>query len=96
MSRRTRHTVREFVEAAFEYVISIERCEHDERYERPAEVDLLLGDVQGEENSGLGTQGRFQELVHIMVDADVELLSRTPAQQHLGKPVSGESFGPSA
>jgi GDPmannose 4,6-dehydratase len=28
---------------------------------------------------------RFKELVQIMVDADLELLSRTTVQKHLGK-----------
>jgi hypothetical protein len=28
---------------------------------------------------------RFHELVQIMVDADLELFSRTTAQRHLGK-----------
>jgi hypothetical protein len=28
---------------------------------------------------------RFHELVRIMVDADMDLLSRNPARKHLGK-----------
>src|SRR2546430_17507075 len=40
------HTVREFVEAAFAHVglDSKDFVKHDARYERPAEVDLLIGD----------------------------------------------------
>ena len=54
------HTVREFVEAAFAHADLDwkEYVKHDERYERPAEVDLLIGDaVEGEEDPGLGTEG---------------------------------------
>ncbi len=41
------HTVREFVEAAFAHVDLDwkEYVKHDARYERPAEVDLLIGDA---------------------------------------------------
>jgi GDPmannose 4,6-dehydratase len=72
------HTVREFVEAAFEaanldwkkYV------KHDPRYERPAEVDLLIGDSAKAKNIlGWEPKVRFKDLVRIMVDADMELLS---------------------
>src|SRR4029078_3798393 len=40
------HTVREFVEAAFAHVDLDwkEFVKHDDRYERPAEVELLIGD----------------------------------------------------
>ena len=41
------HTVREFVETAFAHVDLDWKqfVKHDPRYERPAEVDLLLGDA---------------------------------------------------
>jgi GDPmannose 4,6-dehydratase len=82
------HTVQEFVETAFaradldwkEYV------KHDERYERPAEVDLLIGDAsKAKKILGWEPKVRFQELVRIMVDADLQLLSRTSAREQLGK-----------
>ena len=82
------HTVREFVEAAFEaanldwkkYV------KHDPRYERPAEVDLLIGDSAKAKNIlGWEPKVRFHELVRIMVDADMDLLSRNTVRKHLGK-----------
>lgn len=82
------HTVREFVEAAFGYVNLDwnDYVKHDERYERPAEVDLLLGDAsKAKKILDWEPKVRFQELVRLMVDADIELFSRTPAQQHLGK-----------
>src|SRR5471032_1092872 len=82
------HTVREFVEEAFGHVGLDwqEYIKHDARYERPAEVDLLIGDAsKAKRILDWEPKVRFHELVRIMVDADVELLSRTTAQQHLGK-----------
>ena len=82
------HTVREFVEAAFGHVDLDwkEYVKHDDRYERPAEVDLLIGDpAKAKKVLDWEPKVRFHELVQIMVDADIELLSRTTAQEHLGK-----------
>jgi GDPmannose 4,6-dehydratase len=82
------HTVREFVEAAFAHVNLDwkDYVKHDPRYERPAEVDLLLGDAsKAKRILDWEPKVRFQELVRIMVDADVELFSRDAAKQHLGK-----------
>jgi GDPmannose 4,6-dehydratase len=82
------HTVREFVEAAFGHVNLDwkDYVKHDARYERPAEVDLLIGDAsKAKRILDWEPKVRFQELVRIMVDADVELFSRTTAQKHLGK-----------
>ena len=63
-----------------------EYVKHDARYERPAEVDLLIGDAsKAKKMLDWEPKVRFHELVRIMVDADIELFSRTPAQQHLGK-----------
>jgi GDPmannose 4,6-dehydratase len=68
------HTVREFVEAAFEHA-GLEwepHVEIDERYFRPSEVDVLLGDAsKAEERLGWKPKVSFAELVKIMVDADV-------------------------
>ena len=59
---------------------------HDPRYERPAEVDVLLGDAsKAKRILGWEPKVRFQELVRIMVDADMELLSRNTPRKHLGK-----------
>ncbi len=55
---------------------------HDPRYERPAEVDLLIGDAaKAKKILGWEPKVRFKELVRIMVDADMELLSRETAAQ---------------
>ena len=82
------HTVREFVEAAFGHVDLDwkDYVKHDKRYERPAEVDLLIGDAsKAKKILGWEAKVRFPELVRIMVDADLEALSRKGAQEHLGK-----------
>jgi len=59
---------------------------HDPRYERPAEVDLLIGDpAKAKGVLGWEPKVRFAELVRIMVAADLENLSRKGAQEHLGR-----------
>jgi GDPmannose 4,6-dehydratase len=68
------HSVREFVQAAFEHVdLDWERhVEIDPRYFRPSEVDVLLGDAtKARERLGWQPKIKFDELVKIMVDADV-------------------------
>jgi len=82
------HSVREFVEEAFAHVDPDwkEYVKHDPRYERPAEVDLLIGDAsKAKKFLGWEPKVRFKELVRIMVDADMELLSRETPRKHLGK-----------
>jgi GDPmannose 4,6-dehydratase len=82
------HTVREFVEDAFAHVdLDWEKyVKHDARYERPAEVDLLIGDsAKAKKILGWEPKVRFKDLVRIMVDADMELLSRETPRRHLGK-----------
>ena len=68
------HTVREFLEAAFVHV-GLEwepHVEIDPRYFRPSEVDVLLGDPsKAKERLRWEPKVRFEELVRIMVDADV-------------------------
>lgn len=70
------HSVREFCAAAFgaldldweEYV------DYDKRYERPAEVELLIGDAaKAKKQLGWEPKVKFAELVQIMVVADLEL-----------------------
>ena len=81
------HTVREFCEAAFAHVDLDwkEYVKHDPRYERPAEVDLLIGDAaKAKKILGWEPKVRFKELVQIMVDADMALLERKTTREHLG------------
>jgi GDPmannose 4,6-dehydratase len=71
------HTVREFVEAAFDHVgLDWERhVAIDPRYFRPAEVDELLGDPsRALEKLGWKARTTFGDLVALMVDSDVRLL----------------------
>jgi len=74
------HTVREFVEEAFAHLGLDwkEFVKHDSRYERPAEVELLVGDPsKAKRQIGWEPKTKFKELVRIMVDADLaELNSR--------------------
>jgi GDPmannose 4,6-dehydratase len=68
------HTVREFVEEAFEHAgLDWEKyVKYDPRYERPAEVDLLIGNpAKAKEKLGWEPKVRFKDLVRIMVDADI-------------------------
>jgi GDPmannose 4,6-dehydratase len=47
----------------------------DDTYKRPAEVELLQGDAsKAERNLGWKPKIRFRELVHMMVDADANIL----------------------
>ncbi len=72
------HSVREFCEIAFEHV-GLNWEDHvtiDERFMRPAEVDLLIGDrTLAEKVLGWQPKTSFTDLVTMMVDADIELLS---------------------
>jgi len=69
------HSVREFCEIAFSHV-GLDYNDHvvqDERFYRPAEVDLLISDPS-KARSKLGWEPSitFKELVTMMVDADME------------------------
>jgi GDPmannose 4,6-dehydratase len=82
------HSVREFVEVAFAHANLDWKqfVKHDPRYERPAEVDVLLGDAsKAKKILGWEPKVRFHELVRIMLDADMDLLSRKTPREHLGK-----------
>jgi GDPmannose 4,6-dehydratase len=82
------HTVKEFVQEAFGHVgLEWEKyVRYDARYERPAEVDLLIGDpAKAKRELGWEPKVRFKELVQIMVDADVEMLEgKGLVHQHQG------------
>jgi GDPmannose 4,6-dehydratase len=72
------HTVREFCEAAFGHVgLDWQQyVKYDAHYERPAEVDLLIGNpARSREKLGWEPKVKFADLVRIMVDADLEFLS---------------------
>ncbi len=72
------HSVREFCELAFDRV-GLDWSQHvvvDEKFFRPAEVDLLVGDsTLARSTLGWKPKVHFDDLVKMMVDADMELLS---------------------
>jgi GDPmannose 4,6-dehydratase len=71
------HSVREFLEHAFTHAgLDWEaHVEIDPRYFRPSEVDVLLGDAsKARERLGWAPKVGFEELVTLMVDADVTAL----------------------
>jgi len=68
------HTVRELVEEAFSHVDLDwkEFVKHDKRYERPAEVDLLIGNpAKAKKHLDWEPRTHFKDLVRLMVDADL-------------------------
>ncbi len=80
-------TIREFCEETFglldldwkQYV------KHDARYERPSEVELLIGDASKlKRQIGWEPKVKFKELVRIMTEADLALARRELAYQNIG------------
>jgi GDPmannose 4,6-dehydratase len=70
------HTVREFVEKAFEYVGLNYRdyVTIDPRFLRPAEVDVLVGNPEKARNKlGWAPEVTFEQLVHMMMEEDLRL-----------------------
>jgi len=74
------HSVERLVEVAFSHA-GLDWHDHvkmDERFVRPAEVDLLIGDRSKAENElGWTPTVGFEQLVQMMVDADLERLEGT-------------------
>ncbi len=79
ISTNETHTVRELVDVAFshaglnweDYIVI------DKRFLRPAEVDLLIGDcAKAKDKLGWEPEVSFAEMIHMMVDADIERHSR--------------------
>ncbi len=74
------HSVERLVEVAFSHA-GLDWHDHvkmDERFVRPAEVDLLIGDRAKAENElGWTPTVGFEQLVQMMVDADLERLEGT-------------------
>lgn len=71
------HSIREFLDIAFSHVELDwhDYVEFDARYLRPAEVDLLIGDAtKAREALGWQPSVTFEELVHLMVEADLEAI----------------------
>ena len=73
------HSIKEFLDLAFTYVnLDWQKyVEFDERYLRPAEVELLIGDsTKARQQLNWEPSVTFQELVHLMVDADMKPLDQ--------------------
>jgi len=71
------YSVKEFLDVAFKYVNLDwhDYVEFDERYLRPAEVELLIGDpTKAKTKLGWSPSVTFEELVHLMVEADLYAL----------------------
>ena len=69
------HSVRELCQFAFEHVglDYHDYVEHDVRFERPSEVDHLLGDAtKARENLGWKPSVCFQDLIVMMVESDLK------------------------
>ena len=73
------HSVREVCELAFAHV-GLDWQEHvtfDERFMRPAEVDLLVGDpTEAHDKLGWKPEVDFPALVKMMVEADLEVVAK--------------------
>jgi GDPmannose 4,6-dehydratase len=76
------HSVREFLTEAFQYGGLGDwqpYVEIDQKYFRPAEVEVLIGDARRvKDRFGWEPKIKFKELVRIMVDADFREIGLTP------------------
>src|SRR5262245_17480234 len=83
------HSVEDFVRLAFTHV-RLDWRRHvvvDPQYYRPAEVDLLLANpAMAHKQLGWQPQVSFEELVRMMVDADLQRLQATCGFVHFAKP----------
>ncbi|MCD6486478.1 MAG: GDP-mannose 4,6-dehydratase [Syntrophobacterales bacterium] len=73
------HSVREFVERVFEKLDLDYRqyVEIDERYFRPTEVDVLLGDsTKAQKILGWKPETTFDQLIGMMIETDLELAEK--------------------
>ncbi len=88
------HSVREFMEEAFEYA-GLEWRRHvktSERYLRPLEVQHLVADTRkAREKLEWEPRVRFRDLIAIMVDADLEAVGLKPRGR--GKAILEEKLG---
>ncbi|NEO03237.1 MAG: GDP-mannose 4,6-dehydratase, partial [Moorea sp. SIO3I7] len=89
------HSVKEFLEIAFKYV-NLDwnnYVEFDERYLRPAEVDILIGDpTKAKKALGWEPSVTFEELVALMVEADLQALGLSSANGKSTKPLNDQAY----
>ena len=73
------HSVREFVETVFQKMDLDYRqyVEIDQRYFRPTEVDILLGDsTKARKKLGWQPKVGFEQLIDMMIETDLELAKK--------------------
>lgn len=84
MATNETHSVKEFVQETFA-LLDLDWEEHvdyDKRYERPTEVDLLIGDAsKAKRQLDWEPKVRFKDLVKVMVDADLVIAKQELAYQ---------------
>lgn len=88
------YSVRDFVEAAFGHarLDCADFVEIDERYFRPTEVDFLLGDAtKANKQLGWQPQVKFDDLVRMMVDSDMELARQEATLLKAGHSLPGHT-----
>ena len=89
------HSVRDFLTEAFSYVELDwqEYVELDEKYLRPAEVDLLVGDASKARDAfGWQPSTTFKDLVSLMVDADMAIVN-SEQRERFGDIRTSDSHG---
>jgi len=85
------HAISEFLDLAFGYVNLDwhDYVEFDSRYLRPAEVELLIGDpAKVKQKLGWEPSVTFEQLVYLMVEADLKALGLVPLNGHTIQSVS--------
>jgi len=74
------HSIREFLDRAFQHIGIVDWKEYvkqDDRYMRPAEVDVLCGDsTEARKKIGWSPRTTFDGLVSKMVECDMNLVSK--------------------
>ena len=89
------YSVKEFLDVAFKYVNLDwhDYVEFDERYLRPAEVELLIGDsTKARKKLGWEPTVTFEELVGLMVKADLEVLGVISPNEDLTQVFKDHAF----
>lgn len=89
------HSVQEFLKLAFGYVNLNwqDYVKFDQRYLRPAEVDLLIGDAaKARAKLGWEPSVSFEQLVQLMVDADMRALGLLPVDGQMPYSVFDTAF----